>query len=259
MALSLLCMVLAYTGVRMSSRSIGFALIWIVVLFVILFSGNFMKAKLKKHGCPRGVNQFLSVMVVILLTVSFLGGMAASVISGNLSFRDRKEPVDTVELDGWTMKIYTDPLPLNIEDLRDTGDTEWSKEAKFQETFLLAYAEYEQNNIPNGKQTTDEAKDLQYSITDVKVPFLFDSIKKAVLESRQDDVVESGEVVFVDHFEPIDPSLWGADEAYQLHWSDTVLDTYLVCWSNRIAEVKFFWEAAEDEIRTAAEILKNVQ
>lgn len=257
LALSLLCMVLAYTGVSMSSRSIGFALIWIVVLFVILFSCNFVKAKMKKSGWPRGINRFLSVTVVLLMTLSFFAGLIASIFSGNLSFSERKKPVSTVDLDGWTMKIYDDPIPLNIEDLRDTGDTEWSKEAKSQETFLLSYSAYEQNNIPNGKQTTDEAKDLMYSITDVKVPFLFDSIKKAVLNSRQDDVSKDGKVIFIDHFEPCDPSLWDADEAYQLHWSDTVLDTYLVCWGNRIVEVKFFWEATEDEIRTAAEILKG--
>jgi len=124
---------------------------------------------------------------------------------------------------------------------------------------VLSYSVYEQNNIPDGNKTTDAAKDLQYCITDVKIPLLFDTIKKAVLDSRQDDVSKGGEVIFTDHFEPIDPSVWGADEAYQLHWSDTLLNTYLVCWGNRIVEIKFYWEASEDEIRTAAEILKNAE
>ena len=50
-----------------------------------------------------------------------------------------------------------------------------------------------------------------------------------------------------------------ADEAYQLHWSDSILDSYIVCWGNRIVEVKFFWDATENEIRTAAAILKKAE
>ena len=259
LVLSLLCMVLAYTGVSMSSRSVGFALIWIAVFLVILLCGNFIKARLKKLGWSRGANRFLSTTVVLLLTISLLVGLAASIISGNLSFGEKKEPVGTVDLNGWTMKIYDDTLPLNIEDLRDTGDTEWSKEADYQETFLLAYSVYEQNNIPNGVYTTPDARDLQYCITDVKIPFLFDTIKQAVLKSRQDNVSAEGEVIFMDHFEPIDPSIWDADEAYQLHWSDTVLNTYVVCWDNRIVEIKFYWEATDEEIRIASEILRNAK
>ena len=259
LVLSLLCMVLAYTGVSMSSRSVGFALIWIAVFLVILLCGNFIKARLKKLGWSRGANRFLSTAVVLLLTISLLVGLAASIISGNLSFGEKKEPVGTVDLNGWTMKIYGDTLPLNIEDLRDTGDTEWSKEADYQETFLLAYSVYEQNNIPNGVYTTPDARDLQYCITDVKIPFLFDTIKQAVLNSRQDDVSADGEVIFMDHFEPIDPSVWNADEAYQLHWSDTVLNTYVVCWGNRIVEIKFYWEATDEEIGIASEILRNAK
>ena len=68
-----------------------------------------------------------------------------------------------------------------------------------------------------------------------------------------------GEVIFMDHFEPIDPSVWNADEAYQLHWSDTILNTYVVCWDTRIVEIKFYWEASDEEIRTASEILKNAK
>lgn len=258
LALSVLCMILAYKGVSMSSRSIGFALIWIVVLFVILFSGNFVKAKMKKSGWPREINRFLSVAVVVLMTLSFFAGLFVLIFSGNLSFSDRKEPVGTYKLYDRTIKYYNDPLPLYIEDLRETSVSKWNKEARYQETLLLSYHEYKQNNIPDS--TTDRLdinKDLEYSITEVKIPFFFDSIKKAVLDSRKDDKTNDGEVVFTDHFEPSDPSIWDADEAYQLHWSDTVLDTYLVCWGNRIVEVKFFWEATEDEIRTAAEILKG--
>ena len=256
LALSLLCLVLSYIGLRMSARSVKFALLWILMLFVILLSGNLLKFFLKRRGVSRRVNQILSFTVVLVMTLSFFVSMTTAIFNGSFSF-DRKVPADTVYLDGWTMNIYDDTLPLNIEDLRDTGEIRWSKEADHKETFLLSYSVYAQNHVPDENQTTAEAKDLEYYITDVKIPLFFDAVRNAVLASRQDDVSQTDKVIFTDHFEPIDPSVWGADEAYQLHWSDTVLDTYIVCWDNRIAEVKFYWGATEDDIRKTAEILKD--
>lgn len=40
--------------------------------------------------------------------------------------------------DGLTMDIYDDPLPLEVEDLAQV-DARWSKEARLQESPLLAY------------------------------------------------------------------------------------------------------------------------
>lgn len=258
LALSLLCMLLSYTGISMSSRSVGFSLLWISVLFVILFSGNMIKAKMKKHGWPREITRFLSVTVVIVMTLSFFVGLMISVFSGNLSFTDKKEPAGTYELYGRTRTFYDDPLPLCIEDIRETTVSKWNKEARYQETPLISYHEYKQNNIlDNTTDPMDINKDLEYSITKVKIPVFFDVIKEAVLNARQDDKKVNGEIVFTDHFEPIDPSVWNADAAYQLHWSDSILDSYLVCWGNRIVEVKFYWDATEDEICKTAEILKG--
>lgn len=71
---------------------------------------------------------------------------------------------------------------------------------------------------------------------------------------RQDEIHD--DFVFEDHFEEIDPTPWGAEEAYQLHWSDSILDTYLVCWETRILEIKFYWQPTGEQIQIAAERLK---
>ena len=74
-----------------------------------------------------------------------------------------------------------------------------------------------------------------------------------MLHGRQDEIHNG--VVFVDHFEPVDPALRGAEAVYQLHWDDSILDTYLVCWDTRIVELKFYWEPTKEQIQTAAELL----
>jgi len=66
----------------------------------------------------------------------------------------------------------------------------------------------------------------------VKWGFLYDWIKQAVLHAQQDEIGD--DFVFTDHYEPVDASVWNASHPYQLHWSSSVLSTYLVCWENRI-------------------------
>ena len=96
--------------------------------------------------------------------------------------------------------------------------------------------------------------DLSYEIIDVKLPILYDFIKDRILKERQDEIYD--DFVFVDHFEPVDPTLWSADEVYQLHWSDGILNTYLVCWENRLVEIKFYWQPTQEQIQIAAEYLR---
>ena len=148
-----------------------------------------------------------------------------------------------------TWDIYNDPLPLTVEDLTEI-DGNWSKEMDHQETGIVAYTEYEQRALFTEPR---EVPNLSYTIIDIKATFLRDYIQQAVLNSRQDEVYD--DYVFTDHYEPIDPAIWGADEAYQLHWSGSIMNTYLLFWDTRIVEIKFYWEPTTEQITKAAEVL----
>jgi len=76
-----------------------------------------------------------------------------------------------------------------------------------------------------------------------------------MLKKRQDETTD--EYIFINHYEPVDTTIWDASAAYQLHWSDSVLDTYLVCWEDKIVEIKFYWNPTEEQIRITADKLKN--
>ena len=148
--------------------------------------------------------------------------------------------------DGLTMDIYDDPLPLEVEDLAQV-DARWSKEARLQESPLLAYGDYRQDLL-----YTEEIQgyELRYEITDVKVPFLYDFVKDGFIRDNQDEVLEK-------YLIPVDPAPWEAEEVYQVSWSGGVLDdTYLVCWEKRIVEIKFYWTPTQEQIQIAAERLK---
>lgn len=231
-----------------------FVLLWFCAVLLITVIGNLIKKHLKKRGVSRNVNRIVSVCSVLLMTFLLLGLMTAAIIQGKLHIGSEKTVVGTYELYGRTREIYDDPLPLEIEDLADVDiSVQWSKEVDHQETFLLSSTEYRQYTVPiDGNNKVDERK-LEYTITEVKQDFLYDFIKRAVLNSRQDEI--HNDFVFTDHYEPIDASIWDADDAYQLYWSDSVMDTYLIFWGNRIVEIKFYWEPTPEQITIAVEKL----
>lgn len=252
MAVSALLLILSYTALR---GPLGFVILWLCMVPFIIVIGNLLKNMLKKRGVSRNVNRIVSVCAVVLLTFLMLGLMTTAIIQGRMRFDSGKNVVDTYELYGRTREIYNDPLPLEIEELADVN-ARWSKEADHQETLLLSSTEYRQYAVPaDGNDNVDERK-LEYTVTEVKQDFLYDFIKRAVLNSRQDEIHD--DFVFTDHYEPIDASVWNADDAYQLHWSESVLNTYLIFWRNHIVEIKFYWEPTPEQIAITVENLERL-
>ena len=245
---STLLMIFAFSG---SKVHLMFIPIWCGVMFLITLLANAVKRKLKTKGVSRRVNFAVSMVSVFLLTILFIGTLVAVVINTDISLTKSSKPVGSYEYHGRQHDIFNDPLPLNIEDLMNMEGI-WSRERKHQETGLVSYTEYDQRALLTQPQ---EVTDLSYTITDIKTSFLCHYIRQAVLNSRQDEVHD--EFIFTDHYEPIDPTLWDADEAYQLHWSDSIMNTYLVFWENRIAEIQFYWKPSAEQIAKAAEVLRQ--
>lgn len=108
---------------------------------------------------------------------------------------------------------------------------------------VLRISEYRQHYVQDGPEGL---KNLEYTVVDIKIPALYNTVKQAPLNERQDEI--HGDYLFIDHYEPIDASIRQTDEAYQLHWNDSILNTYLVCWENRIVEIKFYWPPTPEQI-----------
>ncbi|MBP3352552.1 MAG: DUF2812 domain-containing protein [Lachnospiraceae bacterium] len=227
------------------------SLCWIAIVVGINLIGNVVKRKLKKAGAPKGLNYTVTILIIILLTFTLLTGLVVFILRYGLD--DGREPVGSYDINGWTFEIYDEEMPLYVEDMMEIGDSEWSREHnEHNETLLLSKSEYRQNHMQGGPEGL---KDLEYTIIDIKVPALYDIVKQSILNERQDEVYD--DVIFTDHYEPIDATLWQADEAYQVHWSGTILDTYLICWENRIVEVKFYWQPTPEQIAIVVDKLKT--
>lgn len=248
LAFSILLILFAFGSAK---KYLIFGLCWSGIMLLIGCSANVIKKRLRQKGVSRGTNMAVSLGSVFLLTMLFIIVLIPIIISSDIRLSGSEKAVGNYEHNGITWDIYDDPLPLNVEDLMALN-ANWSKERDHQETGLVAYTEYEQRALYTEPR---EVPNLSYTIIDIKATFLRDYIRQAVLNSRQDEVHD--DFIFTDHYEPVDASIWGADEVYQRHWSDSILDTYLVFWDNRIVEIKFYWEPTVEQIATAAEILSS--
>ena len=229
-----------------SSGGFLFLLSAAVVTSVPILLARWMLGALKRRGVSRWVNLAVTCAAIFVLVIAGTGVIVAASLRGWLPLGEESQPVGSYEWRDWTWDIYDDPLPLEVEDLVQV-DARWSKEARLQESPLLAYGDYRQDLL-----FTEEIQgyELRYEIADVKVPFLYDFVKDGFIRDNQDEVLEK-------YLIPVDPAPWEAEEVYQVSWSGGVLDdTYLVCWEKRIVEIKFYWTPTQEQIQIAAERLK---
>ena len=133
---------------------------------------------------------------------------------------------------GWTFSVYHDEMPLYVQELEDVPDVSWSTQAEEHRTPLLSRTEYTQRALSNDNSLPD----LSYTVTRVKVPALYAPLKTWMIQSKKDDV-HNGRVVFPNHYVSADAAPWGAQDAYQLYWSDGLLDSYLLFYENTAVEI----------------------
>ncbi len=246
-AVSVLLLFLSFAG----DKSKWVLMICLFALFAAAFSlGYRMLAWMKKKGCSRWLNLVATTLSVTLFTFVGVTFIVYGAINGVIPLNER-ESVGSYELGGREFPIYNDSLPLEVEDLVPIEQRS-SKEADFHESVILAYGKYRQDSLPS---EASAHYDLRYEITDIKLPVIYQYVRNSLLNARQDEV--HGDTIFTDHFEPIDPTPWKAREAYQLHWSGSILDTYLVCWEDRIVEITFYWEPTAAHIALAADKLMH--
>lgn len=99
---------------------------------------------------------------------------------------------------------------------------------------------------------------LQYTVTIVKVPAIYNFCKNSMVNKPKDRLDNEGNL-FINHYESVDASPWQAKEAYQLHWSESILYKYLLCYEDRLIEIDFDWEPTVEQMWIVAEKLADKQ
>lgn len=188
----------------MSSRSrLGTLLVWGLIYAGILLLATRLRDAMKRRGSPRWATRLAVAGMAWGLTFAALLGVVTVIIRGQL-WQDRQPP-ESYQFQGHTFSVYHDPLPLTVADLGHPGGVRYSTEARREETFLLARSRYRQDRLLGQDPLAPE---LDYTVIEVKAPFLAALCREAMLE--EDPVFEA-------EYRPADPAPWGAPEAWRLY------------------------------------------
>ena len=226
-------MILSFNG------RVGFIALCFVPVIAVVFFVKWLTKTMKESGVRGKTNFRVGIGASIVMTLVMLALISFIGIKYHLTFTSN--PVGTYSLYDLERDVFADEIPLRVEDLVDTEQTEWSTEDRAEESFLIANHNYRQWPL-----TTEDVPRLDYQVIEIKAPFVYDLCKQDLLDSRK-DTVNHGEVIFVNHFEPIDPAPWGAQEAYQELWDGEFSSQYILCYENKIVKLNTNWDLDENQ------------
>lgn len=220
--LSVLAAVALLLGLALGKVSLAVMIVMLGVAWLISLCSRGMRELRFSKALNITLTGVLSVFLVTVTAV-FL------IIAAGTFTKDTGETYTTST--GWTFSVYHDEMPLYVQELEDVPDVEWSTQADRSRTPLLERTEYDQRPLSDDPSLPD----LSYTVTRVKVPALYEPLKRALIRSESDDVRRG--VTFPNHYERIDAAPWGALDAYQLYWSDGLIDRYLLFYENVAVEI----------------------
>lgn len=224
------------------------SLTWMTVLIAAV---NGLRIYLKKKKVSARANAVLTTGASVLLSFLLLGGMVWGILQaeehGLLAGKQ-----ETYQHHGRTYTVYNDDLPLTLEDLTGDAYAGYTRRKTGEASFLLGQLDYEQRPRYD-LENSGELPTLEYTITQVKVPRLYEVIKQSILSSRKDEVYE--DFVWKNHFEPADPAPWGALDAYRIYLNDGYLNAYLLCYETTFVRIYLDWEPNGVQMKLVGEIL----
>ncbi len=215
-----------------------------------------VKAFLKKKKAPARVNRTVTILFAFVGAFVLIGGITWGVLFGSsrgwLAGND-----ETYEYRGNIFTAPQDKLPLTVEDLLDVNYSGYTREQTNHQSLLLA--QYEARQRPRfDAGNFKEMPHLEYIITLVRVPALYGLCKNALLADWEKDWRSDGQK---DYAMPIDPTPWGAEDAYQLTNQEYGPEnTFLLCYKDRFVEIDFSygWNVTPGQMSLVSEKIGNV-
>lgn len=216
-------------------------LAWIAVsmlisMFVIIFAVNWIKHGLRKLKASSGLNRVLTLAACFILPTVMMGGITYATLSGIFSNENQTVPFDD------------SVIPLSITDFYAVDKQKYIEQNRNNETFVLGQRVVHMFGDWN-VEDFHELPDLQYTITTVKMPFIYEWCKDQMYwdldESDDKDIPVGHRLVLKEQ----DPTPWGAKEVYRLYQEEGwYMNWYLLCYEDRIIDIRFDWEPTTNDM-----------
>lgn len=221
-----------------------------LVIFGVVFA---VRTFLKRKKVSARWNMALTMGLSFVISFGLiLFGTAALIHANGAGVFDWDQ--ETYEYRGSTFPIYRDQLPLTVEDLvaLSLEDDPYIRQKTGSESPLLARYTMDQRPRLDAENYRD-FPDLHYTVTQVKVPFLYEFCRTQLLSVHQDQIYDGG--MITDRYEMTDPAPWGAKEAYQVYRDDGYRNQYLLCYDRTLVELNLDWAPTEAQMAIVGEKL----
>lgn len=223
---------LLYNVTTGSSMMRVISIAMVLYMFLLTAAVQGVKQLLKRRKVSRGVNRAVTLAVDVVLAFA----MMAAIVFGTIramqhGLLDRYNQPDTMPLT--LADLWGEKLPAA------DYTSHWTENAS---PFVAVY-DGSQWASPTGEGV--EIPSLNYTITEVKLPVLYDLCRAQRLAEQEDSRLPEG---FRKTCQPCDAAPWGANEAWQLGWQDTgPTNQYLLCYEQHIVEVGFSWPLTDSQ------------
>lgn len=219
-------------------------LIIAVYMIALLVLVNSIKQLLKRRRVSAGINRTVTVLASFVLSFLMMGAITYFGIHAVRSgfFEPEKE---IYEYHGQTWVLHQDTLPLTVEDLLEVEFDGYIRERRSSESLFLGQLVARQHPRLDA-EVLGEVPELDYTITIVKTPFLYDACRNQMFRDKDDSDDTKIPEEFRSLYLPDAAAPWGAETVYRLHAQGShPLNRYLLCYTDRIVEIRFSWEPTE--------------
>ena len=232
--LVILLVITLYLMFRMFSTSDS-RIFWLVMGYMaVIFAVVYGIIRLMKKAKIPGKYTLIAVYAIgVIVSFIIMGGIIHLVLSNDYIDEDA---AGTYDYNGRLIEYYLDEIPLRVEDMENIDYENYSTRNEVEYTIFAAKSEIRQRG-----RIGDRVPDLEYTIVDVKMPFLYEAIFNDIWDDRDetnDDFTPEGHKSL---YEEVDAAPWKADRAYQLVSQEFGgIDHYILCYGNRIVEMVFY-------------------
>lgn len=209
-----------------------------IVLPAVVCIGLWTRNTLTQKGVSKRINIIVTFALITVLIFLLIAGIifvgVVTAIRSPLTEEDARTKV-----------------PLVISDLVETDDTEYEIDYDRDHSFLLDRIEVEYNL--EDYIDDEDVPQINYTLTKIKAAAIYDLCFDAILRKNQELELGGAAKYVLEK----DTSLWGAEKVYCLYRGERSYYYYIVCWQDRISEVRFYWQPTDAEIVKAAKALKS--
>lgn len=217
LSLALYLMSIGNTGLQM------FMIAFVVNVIAVIFIVQAIKELLKRKKVKAGINKTVVAVISFVVSVALMSGTNALTIYSikNDMFKDQFAE-----------------LPFTIGELTGIDDSGYLKSKDDRDSILFGQIDSSQHPM-NG----DEGLSLGYTITEVKMPFMYDFCFEKLYDSRITKYSYEAGI----RYEEVDAVAWGAKKAYRLTDNGEPENTYLVCYDRYFLQIIANWELTVEQ------------